>query len=340
MYSRELLAPLRAPAWDPLLVPAGQRAPSPFFHAAPTHGQRWAAAPTAPLPPSPLPPPSAAPLQWPSPPPTPTPALATPKSSTRTKTALPVEARAAAAAARAGAATEAAPRAAAAAPLCGESFVSASPGGVLVPQRIADIDALLETIRGAQRTLALSVMDFLPASAYAGGHGGAPVHWPALTDALLAVAFARNVSVRLLVSHWAHTRPQQVAAMRRLAAGLGACEGATPPCAGSLAVRQFFVPGWNETRTTAVGGGAAVGGGGSVADDGSAAWPSFSRVNHAKYIVSEARGNVGTSNWEGGYFYQTAGASLNTDDAALVRAAQEVFDRDWESAYSVPLAPW
>ena len=35
----------------------------------------------------------------------------------------------------------------------------------------------------------------------------------------------------------------------------------------------------------------------------------------------------------------TSCASLNTDDAALVRAAQLVFDRDWESAYSVPLLP-
>lgn len=57
----------------------------------------------------------------------------------------------------------------------------------------------------------------------------------------------------------------------------------------------------------------------------------------AKYIVSERRVNIGTSNWEWGYFFQTAGASLNTDAPGLVAAAQTVFDQDWDSAYSVPV---
>ena len=222
----------------------------------------------------------------------------------------------------------------------GGAFVSASPGGAVVPPRTPDLDALLGTITGARSTLCLSVMDFLPGSAYSGGHGGVPVHWPALTDAILAVAFARNVSVRLLVSNWAHTATQQVAAMTRLADGLAACAGARQGCAGSLEVRQFFVPGWNATRspdalatTTSVEEQAAA----AAAD--TAAWPSFTRVNHAKYIVSDSRVNIGTSNWEWGYFAQTAGASLNTDDPNLVSAAQAVFDADWSSAYAVPLLP-
>ena len=222
----------------------------------------------------------------------------------------------------------------------GEAFVSASPGGALVPPRTPDLDALLGTITGARRTLCLSVMDFLPGSAYSGGHGGVPVHWAALTDAILAVAFARNVRVKLLVSHWAHTARQQVAAMTRLSDGLAACAGARQACAGSLEVRQFFVPGWNETRESyALSSSAAV-----VEEEqadvvaaAAAVWPAFTRVNHAKFIVSDSRVNIGTSNWEWGYFAQTAGASLNTDDPSLVSAAQAVFDADWESAYAVPL---
>lgn len=58
------------------------------------------------------------------------------------------------------------------------------------------------------------------------------------------------------------------------------------------------------------------------------------RVNHQKYIVSDSRVNIGTSNWEWGYFHQTAGASYNTNDTALVAAAQAVFDADWESPYA------
>lgn len=193
---------------------------------------------------------------------------------------------------------------------------SQAPGGALLPQRTADIAALLYTIKSARRTLCLSVMDFLPASAFSGGHGGAPVYWDALTSAILTLAYAQPVAVRLLVSHWAHTDEAQVGAMARLARGTVACSDAYQRCAGTLEVRQFFVPGWNVTDGT---------------------WPPYTRVNHAKYVVSEARVNFGTSNWQWGYFHNTAGASFNTDAAELVRSAQAVFDGDWHSAYAVPL---
>ena len=197
-------------------------------------------------------------------------------------------------------------------------FVSGSPDGALVPDRTRDEDALVFTIRNASRSLSLSVMDFLPASDYSGGHGGAPVYWDALVAAILSVAFAKPVAVRLLVSHWSHTSSSQVAAMARLADGLAACRDNYQRCAGSLEVRQYLVPGWNAS--------------GDV-------WPSYSRVNHAKYIVTDHRVNIGTSNWQWGYFHNTAGASLNTDAPSLVSAAQAVFDADWESTYAIPLLP-
>ena len=175
-------------------------------------------------------------------------------------------------------------------------FVSASPSGALAGVRVADEDALVYTLRDATTSACLSVMDFLPASAYSGGHGGAPVHWPALTDAMLAAVYAKPLKMRLLVSFWAHTEATQVAAMRRLADGLAACAAGYTACAGTLEVRQYFVPGWNATANATAG-----------------VWPSFSRVNHAKYIVTDRRLNVGTSNWQWGYFHDTVaiGASLN-----------------------------
>jgi phospholipase D3/4 len=198
------------------------------------------------------------------------------------------------------------------------AFVSASPGGALSPGRTHDIDALLLTIRSATSRLSLNVMDFLPASGFSGGHGGAPVYWPALVDAILAVAYAQPVAVRLLVSKWAHTSSTQPPAMRRLADGLAACASAYQQCKGSFEVRQYVVPGWNLTTGA------------------TAPWPAYTRVNHQKYIVSDTRVNVGTSNWEWGYFHQTAGASYNTNETALVAAAQAVFDADWDSPYAQP----
>jgi phospholipase D3/4 len=62
-----------------------------------------------------------------------------------------------------------------------------------------------------------------------------------------------------------------------------------------------------------------------------------SRGRRHRYAVSDGRVNIGTSNWQWGYFHNTAGASLNTADPSLVAAAQAVFDADWDSAYAVPL---
>ena len=89
-------------------------------------------------------------------------------------------------------------------------------------------------------------------------------------------------------------------------------------------VKQYEVPGWRLTE------------GRTIGPNATAAWPSFTRVNHAKYIVSDSRVNVGTSNWEWGYFYQTAGASWNSNSSIRV-AVQQVFDRDWHSPYAISL---
>jgi phospholipase D3/4 len=209
------------------------------------------------------------------------------------------------------------------------AFMSASPGGALTAGRTPDLDALLSTIRSAETDLSLSVMDFLPASGYSGGHGSGPVWWPELVDAVLAVAYAKPVKVRVLVSKWAHTSATQDPAMRRLADGLAACKAAYKDdrCKGSLEVKEYEVPGWKLTE------------GRTIGVNATAAWPSFTRVNHAKFIVSDSRLNVGTSNWEWGYFHQTAGASWNTNASSLVAAAQAVFDRDWQSKYATVVHP-
>ncbi|KDO26159.1 hypothetical protein SPRG_08520 [Saprolegnia parasitica CBS 223.65] len=197
-------------------------------------------------------------------------------------------------------------------------FLSASPDSATSGARTRDEDALVYTLQSAKTAVSLSVMDFLPFATYPiATHASGSIHWPALTDAILSVVLARNVSVRLLVSHWAHSRPVMVTALRQLQAqadlhhkrGLGRVE-----------IRLFEVPGYNET----------------VPAPGR--FPPFSRVNHAKFIVSDSRVNIGTSNMEWGYFYNTAGASFNTNHPDAIAAVQAIFDRNWASAYARPLA--
>ena len=120
----------------------------------------------------------------------------------------------------------------------------------------------------------------------------------------------------MLTSYWAHTNVHEVPYLKPLQENAQVCRtGPYPPlCTGSLEIRLFEVPGWDST--------------GNGKD-----WPPYSRVNHAKYIVTDRRVNVGTSNMEWSYFYQTAGASLNTDHPLLRQGVQSVFERDWNSQY-------
>ncbi len=88
---------------------------------------------------------------------------------------------------------------------------------------------------------------------------------------------------------------------------------------GSLEIRLFRVPGWDDT------------------EGADRQFPGHSRVNHTKYIVTDERINIGTSNMTWGYFTNTAGSSFNADHPGLVAKLQEIFDRDWDSKYTDPL---
>jgi phospholipase D3/4 len=81
-------------------------------------------------------------------------------------------------------------------------------------------------------------------------------------------------------------------------------------------IKQFIIPGWDSTS-------------GSVRR-----YPGHTRVNHTKYVVTDRRINIGTSNMTWDYFASTAGSSFNADHPTLVRTLQSVFDRDWASSYA------
>jgi phospholipase D3/4 len=187
-------------------------------------------------------------------------------------------------------------------------YLTASPPELGSNGRTDDLTGLLHTIHTAETTICLSVMNFIPA----GWLDEQMFHWPALTDALLHAAISRGVHVRLLISQWPYTFPATWPFLQALCDWAAAAGEETD---GRIEIKRMILPGWDET------------------EDETRCYAGHSRVNHAKYIVSERRLNVGTSNMSWGYFTQTIGGSLNTDHPALIRQAQAVFDRDWESAY-------
>ena len=211
-------------------------------------------------------------------------------------------------------------------------FLTGSPEEVRGSGRTWDGEGLVHTIDDARRSVCVSVMDFGPISLYSRpspggpiGDGGVipydapydtPVWWPSLFDALLSAALTRKVHVRLLVSKWAHTSGLIEPLLGALQKAADAGRADKYMSSGQLEIKQFIVPGWDSTSGTR------------------RSYPGHTRVNHTKYIVTDRRLNIGTSNMTWDYFASTAGTSFNTDHPALVRTLQTVFDRDWASSYA------
>lgn len=218
------------------------------------------------------------------------------------------------------------------------ALVSGAPRELCAGGRVFDGDVLVQTILDAKSSVCICVMDFAPVSLYRGtyckdskkccmiGADGAPevatpVWWPDLVDAVLHAVTTNAVHVRLLVSEWAHTSDFITPYLQALQAAANAGGVNRLLRTGKLEIRRFRVPGWKHTDDRA----------GRLRT-----YPGHTRVNHAKYIVTDRRMNIGTSNMTYDYFADTAGASFNTDHPGLVNKLQEVFDRDWDSEYSLP----
>ncbi len=215
----------------------------------------------------------------------------------------------------------------------GHLVLSGAPHEVCVGRRTFDGDLLVKTILDAESSVCISVMDFAPVSLYrgmwssgrheylVGDHEATPVWWPALVDALLHVVSTKAVSARLLISRWAHTSEFIGPYLEALTSMANAASANQKMQAGTLEIKRFEVPGWDRTQGK---------------DTEQVGFPGHTRVNHTKYIVTDRRFNVGTSNMTWDYFHGTAGASLNGNHPALRSKLQEIFDRDWNSAYALP----
>jgi phosphatidylserine/phosphatidylglycerophosphate/cardiolipin synthase-like enzyme len=122
-------------------------------------------------------------------------------------------------------------------------------------------------------------------------------------ESALKRAAARGAEVSLLVSDWSK-RPQQVASLKSLAL--------TP----RVTVKFLTVP---------------------TAKSG---FIPYARVIHAKYLSVDAqKAWVGTSNWEGDYFFQSRNVGLIVDGARFARRLDELFLDDWNSGYVTKVDP-
>ena len=211
----------------------------------------------------------------------------------------------------------------------GQFFITGCPPALCASGRTNDRDGILYTLHDAHLSICLSVMDFLPTSLYWGtynheteryevdGRLAETIWWPDIFNGMLQ-AIGRGINVRLLISQWAHTTPLMALYLHSLQALAHTCQAQIGRRCGQLQIRWFTIPGWKST----------VGDGRQ--------YPDHTRVNHTKYIVTDRRVNVGTSNITWDYFTNTAGTSFNSDHLDLVQTLQAIFDRDWQSQYARP----
>ncbi|XP_045449871.1 5'-3' exonuclease PLD3-like [Melitaea cinxia] len=183
------------------------------------------------------------------------------------------------------------------------AYITSSPPPLSPAGRTNDDDAIVNIINSAEEFVYIAVMDYGPALEYA----PKLKFWPKIDDAIRRAALEARVRVRMLISWWRHSQPAE----DHFLASLAALARAYPRV--DIQVRRFIVP--------------------STPDQDKIP---YARVNHNKYMVTDRAAYVGTSNWYGDYFIDTAGVAIVTDGALLV-SLRALFERDWASPYAVPL---
>ncbi|XP_033928022.1 5'-3' exonuclease PLD3 [Melopsittacus undulatus] len=192
-------------------------------------------------------------------------------------------------------------------------YFSSSPPALCADGRTTDLSALLSVIDAAEAFVDVAVMSFLPTTEFSHPQR----FWPVIDNALRRAVVERRVRVRLLLGCWRHSQTTMFPFLKSLAA---VADNRTHY---SVAVRLFMVP------TSAA----------------QARIP-YARVNHNKYMVTETTAYIGTSNWSGDYFTQTAGSALvvnqtvnatGTGTGTVREQLEAVFERDWSSQYSADI---
>ncbi|EHB18342.1 Phospholipase D3 [Heterocephalus glaber] len=184
------------------------------------------------------------------------------------------------------------------------AYLASAPPPLCPSGRTPDLKALLNVVDNARSFIYIAVMNYLPTMEFSHPRR----FWPSIDDGLRRAAYERGVKVRLLISCWGHSEPS----MRSFLLSLAALRDNHTHI--DIQVKLFVVP----------------------ADEAQARIP-YARVNHNKYMVTERATYIGTSNWSGNYFTETAGTSLlvaQNGRGGLRSQLEAVFLRDWDSPYS------
>ncbi|KAM3911675.1 5'-3' exonuclease PLD3 isoform 1-T2 [Leptodactylus fuscus] len=187
-------------------------------------------------------------------------------------------------------------------------YLSSSPPPLSAKGRTDDIDAILSVIDDAKQFVYISVMDYTPTEEFSKPRR----YWPAIDNHLRKAVYERHVTVRLLISCWANSKPNMFPFLSSLAA-LHSNKSHY-----DIEVKIFIVPTSPEQKHIP-----------------------FARVNHNKYMVTDRAAYIGTSNWAGDYFIRTAGSAIVVNQTCAANATntvqrqlEAVFTRDWNSNYS------
>lgn len=161
-------------------------------------------------------------------------------------------------------------------------YISSAPKEFCASNRTNDIDALLHTINSAKKTVDIQVMTYFPAAKYT----SPTFYWPVIDDALRNASF-RGVSVRFMVAKWAYTSKDMAQYLKSLAA------------LNNIQVKYYVVPGMTDVENLP-----------------------YTRVNHAKFVVTDQQAYISTSNWSADYFLSTAGLSSVIKSTSFVSRVQ------------------
>ncbi|CAM6009882.1 unnamed protein product [Sphagnum balticum] len=207
------------------------------------------------------------------------------------------------------------------------AYISMAPPEIAYHDYQTDEQGWVDTILSVpvNGTVRINTMDWLGQSEYT----NTIVFWPALSSAIAKVVLAKHATVKVIVAHWAYTITATEQYLLFLNYTNALCSSSIyNECSGKVEVKFYEVPGWQSV-------GPALNA--TTGKPTGAKFPNFTRVNHAKYVVSDVRANIGTSNLLWDYFYNTAGVSFGTYDPSIVKQLQAVFESDWNSPYAVPL---
>uniref|UniRef100_A0A8C9UYN2 5'-3' exonuclease PLD3 n=1 Tax=Scleropages formosus TaxID=113540 RepID=A0A8C9UYN2_SCLFO len=191
------------------------------------------------------------------------------------------------------------------------AYLSSSPPSLCADGRTQDLQAILSVIDDAREFVYVAVMNYIPTLEYSHPKR----YWSDIDNQLRRVAYERSVRVRLLISCWSHSQPSMFPFLRSLAA----VQDRTSKL--DIEVKLFVVPPTSSQKNIP-----------------------YTRVNHNKYMVTDKVAYIGTSNWSGDYFVNTAGSALVVNQTATLSTeltvqeqVQAVFERDWDSPYSTSL---